>query len=70
MSRTTALLLDSPTADQSGIELPATTRTAAGSLRVLTERAHDAWQMAVVFLYLIAAMTPQVRRALSALDKG
>jgi hypothetical protein len=39
-------------------------------MRRLCTRAHEACQIVFLIVYLAAAMTPQVRRALSGLDRG
>lgn len=71
MLRPAAQLLDSPTLDQqpssepSGVAVPR-----VDSARSVRTRLYDAAQLAVLVLYSIAAMMPQVRRALSALDRA
>ena len=73
MLRLPALPYESATAAHSSIDLVApasvTASSAAAGNRV-ADRLRDAWQTAVVFGYLLAAMTPQVRRVLTTLDKG
>ena len=73
MLRLTAPTHESATAADSSIGLvtPApVTATPAASGRRVSDRLRDAWQTAVLFGYLLAAMTPQVRRVLTTLDKG
>lgn len=72
MFRPTALLIDSAAATESAVELSFATPATPpfGTLRRLGARAQDACQIAFLFLYLVAAMTPQIRRALMGLDKG
>lgn len=72
MFRPTAVLIDSAAATESAVELSfATPATPTfGTLRRFAARAQDACQIAFLFLYLVAAMTPQVRRALMVLDRG
>src|SRR5688572_28931625 len=65
MSRS-ALLLGSTTADRTSPALqPARRLAPATSLGKLVGHTRDAWQVLLLFSYLLAAMTPQVRRALS-----
>ena len=69
MSRPTALILDS-TAHQAPLGRPVTPAPPIASASRLGDRIQDVWQTTVVVLYLIAAMTPQVRRVLMAVDKA
>ena len=51
------------------VELPLAQPSSLLALRRLRTGAHEACQIAFLLLYLVAAMTPQVRRALMGLDK-
>ena len=69
MSRPAVQPLESPTLGQPSSEASNAVPLPVRPLRTLRTRLQDASQIAILFLYLIAAMTPQVRRALSALDR-
>lgn len=69
MSRPAAPLLDSPTVERPLSEASSAAVPRVAPLRRLRARLQDASQIAVVVVYAVAAMMPQVRRALSTLDR-
>jgi hypothetical protein len=69
MSRLTALFFDSATS-KPVIERRTASAFRAPRLNGAKARLQDLWQIAIVFGYLVAAMTPSVRRALTTLDRG
>jgi hypothetical protein len=69
MSTPAARLLDSPTVDRPLSEASSAVERRVAPLRGLRARLHDALQIAIVIVYAVAAMMPQVRRALGTLDR-
>ena len=52
------------------VDLSVTQSPRLVALRRLGARAHEACQIAFLLVYVAAAMTPQLRRALIGLDRG
>jgi hypothetical protein len=52
------------------LQLPIASTPSLATVRRLYARAHEACQIAFLIVYLAAAMTPQIRRALIGLDRG
>jgi hypothetical protein len=69
MSTPAARLLDSPTVDRPLSETSSAAAQPVAPLRRLRARLQDASHIAIVVVYAVAAMMPQVRRALSTLDR-
>jgi hypothetical protein len=49
---------------------PIASAASVATMRRLYTRAHETCQIVFLIVYLVAAMTPQVRRALIGLDRG
>lgn len=70
MLRLSAALLDSPPVTDHAAEVSLAQSPRLVALRRLGARAREACQIAFLLVYVAAAMTPQLRRALMGLDRG